>query len=124
LPNDGIFNRAYDNDEDVGAVADFNNTDNTIVVSPIPKLRIHKDHPKGKILRDPTSAVQTREQNKSQGSSKALQDKPKTISQALQDKRWVEAMQEELLQFKLHKVWVLVDLPYRKKHKGLDMRKV
>ncbi|GKF96954.1 hypothetical protein Tco_0292775, partial [Tanacetum coccineum] len=25
LPNDGIFNGAYDDDEDVGAVADFNN---------------------------------------------------------------------------------------------------
>ncbi|GKF94930.1 hypothetical protein Tco_0284630, partial [Tanacetum coccineum] len=47
LPNDGIFNGAYDDDEDVGAVADFNNMDNTIVVSPIPTLRIHKDHPKG-----------------------------------------------------------------------------
>ncbi|GJT60879.1 putative ribonuclease H-like domain-containing protein [Tanacetum coccineum] len=31
LPNDGIFNGAY-NDEDVGAVADFNNMDNTIAV--------------------------------------------------------------------------------------------
>ncbi|GKF59987.1 hypothetical protein Tco_0176773, partial [Tanacetum coccineum] len=58
LPNDGIFNGAYDDDEDVGAVADFNNMDNTIAVSPIPTLRIHKDHPKGQILRDPTSAVQ------------------------------------------------------------------
>ncbi|GKF31189.1 hypothetical protein Tco_0100987 [Tanacetum coccineum] len=47
LPNDGIFNGAYDDDEDVGAVADFNNMDNTIAVSPIPTLRIHKDHPKG-----------------------------------------------------------------------------
>ncbi|GKE96159.1 hypothetical protein Tco_1581014, partial [Tanacetum coccineum] len=25
LPNDGIFNGAYDDDEDVGAEADFNN---------------------------------------------------------------------------------------------------
>ncbi|GKD82248.1 putative ribonuclease H-like domain-containing protein [Tanacetum coccineum] len=69
LLNDGIFNGAYDDDEDVGAVANFNNMDNTIVVSPIPILRIHKDHPKGKILGDSTSAVQTREQNKPQGSS-------------------------------------------------------
>ncbi|GKG18347.1 hypothetical protein Tco_0372645, partial [Tanacetum coccineum] len=30
LPNNGIFNRAYDDDEDVGTVADFNNMDNTI----------------------------------------------------------------------------------------------
>ncbi|GKF68130.1 hypothetical protein Tco_0197809, partial [Tanacetum coccineum] len=42
LPNDGIFNGAYDDDEDVGAVADFHNMDNTIVVSPINILRIHK----------------------------------------------------------------------------------
>ncbi|GKG10990.1 hypothetical protein Tco_0342390, partial [Tanacetum coccineum] len=40
LPNDRIFNRAYDDVEDVGAVADFNNMDNTIAVSPIPILRI------------------------------------------------------------------------------------
>ncbi|GKG05380.1 hypothetical protein Tco_0325466, partial [Tanacetum coccineum] len=60
LPNNGIFNGAYDDDEDVGAVADFNNMDNTIAVGPIPTLKIHKDHPKGQILGDPTSAVQTR----------------------------------------------------------------
>ncbi|GKF59394.1 hypothetical protein Tco_0176180 [Tanacetum coccineum] len=48
LPNDEIFNGAYDDDEDVGAVADFNNMDNTIAVSLIPTLRIHKDHPKNK----------------------------------------------------------------------------
>ncbi|GJT04743.1 putative ribonuclease H-like domain-containing protein [Tanacetum coccineum] len=51
--------RAYD-DEDVGAEADFNNMDNTIDVNPIPTLRIHKDHPKGQILGDPKSVVQTR----------------------------------------------------------------
>ncbi|GJU03389.1 putative ribonuclease H-like domain-containing protein [Tanacetum coccineum] len=60
LPNDGIFNGAYDDDEDMGVVANFNNMDNTIVVSPIPTFRIHKDRPKGQILGDPTSVVQTR----------------------------------------------------------------
>ncbi|GKC27742.1 putative ribonuclease H-like domain-containing protein [Tanacetum coccineum] len=49
FPNDGIFSGAYD-DEDVGAEADFNNMDNTIDVSPIPTLRVHKDHTKGQIL--------------------------------------------------------------------------
>ncbi|GKG07131.1 hypothetical protein Tco_0330100, partial [Tanacetum coccineum] len=43
LLNDGIFNGAYDDDEDVGAMADFNNMDNTIAVSPIHTLRIHMD---------------------------------------------------------------------------------
>nr|GFC15158.1 putative reverse transcriptase, RNA-dependent DNA polymerase [Tanacetum cinerariifolium] len=30
----------------------------------------------------------------------------------------IEAMQEELLQFKMQKVWILVDLPYRKREIG------
>ncbi|GJV08648.1 putative ribonuclease H-like domain-containing protein [Tanacetum coccineum] len=114
LPNDGIFNGAYDDDEDVGTKADFNNIDNTIAVSPIPTLRIHKDHPKGQILGDPTSAVQTR--GKIQKASSAQQ--ALTISQALKDESWVEAMQEELLQFKLQQVWILVDLPFGKKAIG------
>ncbi|GKA80121.1 putative ribonuclease H-like domain-containing protein, partial [Tanacetum coccineum] len=59
FPNNGIFSGAYD-DDDVGTEADFNNMDNTIDVSPIPTLRIHKDHPKGQILGDPKLAVQTR----------------------------------------------------------------
>ncbi|GJV49705.1 putative ribonuclease H-like domain-containing protein [Tanacetum coccineum] len=50
-----------ENVDELGAVADFHNMDNTIAVSHIPTLRIHKDHPKGQIIgRDPTSAVQTR----------------------------------------------------------------
>ncbi|GJU25492.1 hypothetical protein Tco_1164113 [Tanacetum coccineum] len=52
LPTDGLFNGAYNDDEDVGTVADFNSMDNTIAVSPIPTLRIHKDHLKGQILGD------------------------------------------------------------------------
>ncbi|GJV82077.1 ribonuclease H-like domain-containing protein [Tanacetum coccineum] len=33
------------------------------------------------------------------------------MTEALEDGSWVKAMQEELLQFKLQQVWVLVDLP-------------
>ncbi|GJT86415.1 putative ribonuclease H-like domain-containing protein [Tanacetum coccineum] len=43
---------------------------------------------------------------------------PKKVTQALDDESWVEAMQEELLQFKLLNVWTLVDLPYGKKAIG------
>ncbi|GKD94018.1 putative ribonuclease H-like domain-containing protein [Tanacetum coccineum] len=43
---------------------------------------------------------------------------PKNVTQALDDESWVEAMQEELLQFKLLNVWTLVDLPYGKKAIG------
>ncbi|GKF05832.1 putative ribonuclease H-like domain-containing protein, partial [Tanacetum coccineum] len=40
------------------------------------------------------------------------------ISEALEDESWVDAMQEELLQFKIQEVWILIDLPYRKKAIG------
>nr|GEV61580.1 DNA-directed DNA polymerase [Tanacetum cinerariifolium] len=42
-------------------------------------------------------------------------DEPKRVHQALKDPSWIEAMQEELLQFKMQKVWILVDLPYGKR---------
>ncbi|GJT73826.1 putative ribonuclease H-like domain-containing protein [Tanacetum coccineum] len=113
---------AYD-DENVGAMADFNNMDDTINVSPIPTLKIHKNNPKDQILGDPKSAVQTR--GKIQKASSAQQAlKTQNISQALQDESWVEAMQEELLQFKLQKVWILVDLPSGKKEEGIDYDEV
>ncbi|GJZ52722.1 ribonuclease H-like domain-containing protein [Tanacetum coccineum] len=107
---DGIFNGAYD-DKNVGAVADFNNMVDTINVSPIPTLRIHKNHPKDQILGDPKSAVQTRGKiQKASSAQQALvsyiskqnrtnhkdhqncllvyflsQEEPKNISQALQN---------------------------------------
>ncbi|GKA80112.1 putative ribonuclease H-like domain-containing protein, partial [Tanacetum coccineum] len=37
---------------------------------------------------------------------------------ALIDPSWIETMQDELLQFKLQKVWTLVDLPYGKRAIG------
>ncbi|GJR80041.1 retrovirus-related pol polyprotein from transposon TNT 1-94 [Tanacetum coccineum] len=39
-------------------------------------------------------------------------EEPKKISEALKDDSWIEAMQEELLQFRLQQVWILVDLPH------------
>ncbi|GKB63537.1 putative ribonuclease H-like domain-containing protein, partial [Tanacetum coccineum] len=104
-PSDGIFTNASYDDE--GAVADFTNLETTINVSPIPTSRIHSIHPITKIHGDPTLAVQIRSKIK-----------PQKISQALEDESWVEDMQEELLQFKIQKVWILVDLPFRKKAIG------
>ncbi|GJU63544.1 putative ribonuclease H-like domain-containing protein [Tanacetum coccineum] len=43
------------------------------------------------------------------------QIEPTSIAKALSDSSWVEAMQEELLQFKLQQVWILVDLPSGKR---------
>nr|GFD35115.1 putative ribonuclease H-like domain-containing protein [Tanacetum cinerariifolium] len=45
-------------------------------------------------------------------------EEPKRVHQAIKHPSWIEAMQEKLLQFKMQKVWVLVDLPYGKRAIG------
>ncbi|GKA13161.1 putative ribonuclease H-like domain-containing protein, partial [Tanacetum coccineum] len=130
-----IFNEASYDEE--GMITDFNSLPTEIEVSPTPTLRIHNIHPKSQILGDPKSAVQTRSKVQQKSGAHALfsyiqkqqrnnhkdqqhclfacflsQEEPKKISEALQDDSWVQAMQEELLQFKLQQVWVLVDLPH------------
>ncbi|GKB93110.1 putative ribonuclease H-like domain-containing protein [Tanacetum coccineum] len=125
-----------DNEED--GVTDYNNMDPTIDVSSTPTHRIHKNHPQSQIIGKSTAGVLTRRKLKESDSvhHQALlsfiykqnrtnhkdqqtclfacflsQEEPKKVSQALADESWVEAMQEELLQFKLQDVWVLCDLP-------------
>nr|GFA62366.1 hypothetical protein [Tanacetum cinerariifolium] len=97
LEDVSIFNFLSD-DEDDGKVADINNLDTTIQVSPIPTTRIHKDHPLDQVIGDLQSATQTRKM------SKNLEEhgfeEPKKVIHALKDPSWIEAMQEELLQFK------------------------
>ncbi|GJV12096.1 putative ribonuclease H-like domain-containing protein [Tanacetum coccineum] len=96
-PNDGIFtNASYDNE---GAVTDFTNLETIMNVSPIPTSRIYFIHPSTQILRDPKSAVQIRSK----------------VNKSFRAHAFVDAMQEELLQFKIHKVWVLLDLPKGKR---------
>ncbi|GJZ77128.1 putative ribonuclease H-like domain-containing protein [Tanacetum coccineum] len=111
LLNTSIFSGAYD-DEDVGAEADLNNLETTMNVSPIPTTRIHKDHPKDQIIGDINLATQTRRM------TKISKEHAMKVIQALEDPSWVEAMQEELLQFRLQKVWTLVDLPNGKRAIG------
>ncbi|GKE68195.1 putative ribonuclease H-like domain-containing protein, partial [Tanacetum coccineum] len=76
-----------------GAVVDNNNMVTSNVISFIPTTRVHSFNPKTQIICDPSSAIQTRSK--------------------------IEVMQEELLQFKIQKVWVIVDLPYGKKVIGI-----
>nr|GEV07468.1 ribonuclease H-like domain, reverse transcriptase, RNA-dependent DNA polymerase [Tanacetum cinerariifolium] len=55
------------------------------------------------------------------------QVKPKSVAQALEDPSWVDAMQEEMQQFKFQNVWVLIDLPKAQGHKqeeGIDYDEV
>nr|GEU87373.1 putative ribonuclease H-like domain-containing protein [Tanacetum cinerariifolium] len=92
-----------------GVVTDFNNLETTVNVSPTPTTSIHTIHPKTQILGDPMSAVQTRSKVKKNTKAYAL------TSQALEDKSWIDAMQEELLQFQIQKEWILVDFPFGKK---------
>nr|GEX85565.1 ribonuclease H-like domain, reverse transcriptase, RNA-dependent DNA polymerase [Tanacetum cinerariifolium] len=49
-----------DDEDDVGAEAEFNNLETSITVSPIPTTRVHKDHLVTQIIGDLSSATQTR----------------------------------------------------------------
>ncbi|GJW59082.1 putative ribonuclease H-like domain-containing protein [Tanacetum coccineum] len=132
--SEGIFEQAsYDDD---GVITDFNNLPDEVDVITNPTLRIHNVHPQSQILGDPNTPVQTRSSLKKITEAHALvsyiqahqrsnhkdqqhclfacflsQFEPRKVTEALEDGSWVEAMQEELLQFKLQQVWVLVDLP-------------
>ncbi|GJW11250.1 hypothetical protein Tco_1577077 [Tanacetum coccineum] len=113
--------------------ADLSNMETTFQVSPTPTLRIHKDHPKNQIIGPVDTLIFTRHKSKNVDEQSLLaiihqkidpdllqlclfsaflsQEEPKKIFEALKDSSWVEAMQEELLQFQIQNVWVLVDCP-------------
>nr|GEU95169.1 hypothetical protein [Tanacetum cinerariifolium] len=83
---------------DVSAEAGFTNLEITITVSPILTTRVHKDHPVTQIIGDLSSATQTRSM------TRVVKDQePKRVHQTLKDPSWIEAIQEELLQFKMQK---------------------
>ncbi|GJS37357.1 putative ribonuclease H-like domain-containing protein [Tanacetum coccineum] len=80
---------------------DMSNITTTYLVPSTPNTRIHKDHSLDHVIGDVQSG-----------------EEPKKVIQALKDPSWIEAMQEELLQFKLQQVWTLVDLPHGKRAIG------
>nr|GEX86457.1 hypothetical protein [Tanacetum cinerariifolium] len=122
-----------DDEEDVGAEADLTNLETPITVSPIPTTRAHKDHHVTQIIGNLSSATQTKSMTRVAKDQDRLsqinnddfhtcmfacflsQEEPKRVHQALKDPSWIKAMQQELLQFKMQKVWVLVDLPKGKR---------
>ncbi|GJW81531.1 putative ribonuclease H-like domain-containing protein [Tanacetum coccineum] len=83
-------------DEDEPEV-DLGNITSSYTVPTTPNTRIYKDHPIDNVIGD---------------------IEPTSIAKALSDSSWVEGMQEELLQFKLQQVWILVDLPSGKRAIG------
>ncbi|GKE02253.1 putative ribonuclease H-like domain-containing protein [Tanacetum coccineum] len=127
---------------------DMSNITTTYLVTSTPNTRIRKDHSLDHVIGDVQFGVHTRRMTKTtneQGFISAVdegkihkdlytclfacflsQEEPKRIVKALSDSAWVEAMQEELLQFKLQKVWVLVDLPKGKRaiEEGIDYDEV
>nr|GEW11448.1 hypothetical protein [Tanacetum cinerariifolium] len=126
LEETSIFDDIY-NDREVGAEANTNELELSLVFSPIPTTRVHKDHPKEQIIVDLNLATQTRRMinfskeddmvsyiNKQRRTNHKdyqnflfacffSQQEPKKVIHALTDLSWIEAMQEELLQFKLQK---------------------
>nr|GEU36278.1 putative reverse transcriptase domain-containing protein [Tanacetum cinerariifolium] len=127
LEETNIFDDVY-NDREVGAEAHTNNLELSTVVNHIPTTRVHNDHLKEQIIRDLNLATQTRRMiNFSKENAMVSfinkqrrinhkdyhnclfvcflsQQEPKKVIHALTDPSWIEAMQAELLQFKLQKM--------------------
>nr|GFA28998.1 hypothetical protein [Tanacetum cinerariifolium] len=103
-----------DDEEDVGAKADFSNFETSITVNPISTTRVYKDHLVTQIISDLSSAPQTRSMTRMVKEQSGLtqindedfhtcmftcflsQEEPKRVHQVLKDPSWIEAMQEEL----------------------------
>ncbi|GJS39376.1 hypothetical protein Tco_0564419, partial [Tanacetum coccineum] len=128
MDNTRIFGNAYD-DEDVEEEVDIKNVNSSYTVPDTSFTKFHKDHPEDQVIGSLKTPVQTRHMTKineehglfssahklRRTNHKDFQNclfafflsqmEPKKPIQALKDPSWVEAMQDELLQFKLLKVW-------------------
>ncbi|GKA58165.1 putative ribonuclease H-like domain-containing protein [Tanacetum coccineum] len=102
MDNNGIFGNAYD-DENLEEEVDMNNVISSYSVPDTSFTKFHKDHPEVK--------TNHKDFQNCLFSCFLSQMEPKKPVQALKDPSWVEAIQDELFQFKLLKVWTLVDLP-------------
>ncbi|GJY68041.1 putative ribonuclease H-like domain-containing protein [Tanacetum coccineum] len=134
MDNTGIFRNAYD-DEDLEEEVYMNNVISSYLVPDTSFTKFHKDRLEDQVIGSLKTHVQTRHMtkiNEEHGLFSSVhklrrinhkdfqnclfgcflsQMEPKKPVQALKDPIWVEVMQDEHLQFKLLKVWTLVDLP-------------
>nr|GEZ99570.1 putative ribonuclease H-like domain-containing protein [Tanacetum cinerariifolium] len=101
----------FDDEEDVGAEADFTSLETSITVSPIPTTRVHKDHYVTQTIGDLSSATQTR-------SMKRVAKDQGRLSQINNDDFRTCIFACFLSQEEPKRVWVLVDLPQGKRAIG------
>ncbi|KAJ9537137.1 hypothetical protein OSB04_029870 [Centaurea solstitialis] len=94
------------------------NLENNLNEEPVHLTRTQKNHPSSLVIGDLETPMVTRKKANAQQEEKIglmscflSQIEPKKAYDAMKDPSWVEAMQEELLQFVLQHVWDLVDLP-------------
>nr|GEV44514.1 reverse transcriptase domain-containing protein [Tanacetum cinerariifolium] len=111
MPN--LEDLSHSNDaDDVGAEADINNLESIIPVSPIPTIRIHKDHPTSQIIGDLSSTTQNRSM------ARVVRDQD-GISQMFNEDFHTCMFACFLSQEEpKRKVWILIDLPYGKRAIG------
>ncbi|GJW17891.1 putative ribonuclease H-like domain-containing protein [Tanacetum coccineum] len=117
------------------------NITNSYIVPNTPDTRIYKDHPIDNVISEVQSTIQTRRMSKPTSEQGFLSDvyeqkthdtlntclyacflsyiEPTSIAKALSDSSWMEAMQEELLQFKLQQFGILGISPNGKKAIGI-----
>ncbi|KAD5318124.1 hypothetical protein E3N88_18070 [Mikania micrantha] len=129
-----VFEDAVSHDQDVDQ--NITNLDHNVGVPQVLVTRVHVNHPVEQIIGNPSAGAQTRRQvtteeslyvelERTHGTQELWmhsafisQIEPKSVTEALREPAWVEAMQEELNQFQKLGVWHLVDLPKGEKKIG------
>jgi len=75
----------------------------------VPSIRVQKNHPQDLIIGNDDQGITTRRSVGVIANSYFVSKiEPKNVKEALTDEFWIEAMQEELNQFKRNEVWDLV----------------
>ncbi|CAJ2665853.1 unnamed protein product [Trifolium pratense] len=77
-----------------------------------PSTRTQKNHPLELVIGNPNQGIATRRSKEAISNSCFISKiEPKNVKEALTDEYWINAMQEELTQFKRSEVWDLVPRP-------------
>ena len=80
---------------------------------PILAKYVRRHHPADQIIEDKEARPMTRSRLRSETCLLSKME-PRTISEALQDDDWYNAMKEEIVQIEKNKIWTLVPRPANK----------